>query len=263
MVIVAAETKGLNINIAKTKVKVLWEDRMTDRITRGNRIFQIIWIHWEPILARNNDCSREIKLRIAKATGAMAGFNSVWKRKSIGMYQDKHIEELCVALRKRNMNNEKEFPEVDYNPSEWDFIYVCRVAAENLKHRDIWKRFQAKTNIMHTIVESKMNFLWHSCKMEDNRMIKKLMLGTLAGCSWRGRLRMEWFENITEWEGADLPIPRSLEVASLHAEPIVCFNPPWPILAKATQIQSRQRSIVNQLSTPTDTISMDLKKVSN
>ena len=63
----------------------------------------------------DNDCSKEIKRRIARATGAMAGFKKVWNSISISTWTKLGIIRTCVmsvllcacetwTLRKRDMD---------------------------------------------------------------------------------------------------------------------------------------------------------------
>ena len=54
------------------------------------------------------------------------------------------------------------------------------------------------------LIERKMNLFGHICRMDNNRMVKKVMLGTMAGANRRGRPRREWLDDIVEWAEADL-----------------------------------------------------------
>ncbi len=59
-------------------------------------------------------------------------------------------------------------------------------------------------NIVQVIVERKLGFFGHICRMENNRMVKKVMLGSMEGTNRRGRPRREWLDDIVWWGGADL-----------------------------------------------------------
>ena len=81
----AAEPMGLRLNIAKTKVMVFGEEQMTERVAIGNTEIDCVkeFEYLGSLITWDNDCSREIKRRIAEATGAMAGFNPIWRSKVI------------------------------------------------------------------------------------------------------------------------------------------------------------------------------------
>ena len=55
------------------------------------------------LLSWDNDCGKEIKKRIAKALGAMAGFKNVWNSKELVWkhnlyFKDMHIQYLTVCM---------------------------------------------------------------------------------------------------------------------------------------------------------------------
>ena len=71
-------------------------------------------------------------------------------------------------------------------------------------NKEIRRRVQATKDIVQVLIERKMNLFGHICRMDNNRMVKKVMLGTMAGANRRGRPRREWLDDIVEWAGADL-----------------------------------------------------------
>jgi sorting nexin-29 len=88
-VAVAAEQMGLRINRAKTKVMVFSDKHPTGMIRLEEEEAEIEWVeqfvYLGSLITSDNDCSKEIRRRIALATGAMAGFNKIWRSKDIHM----------------------------------------------------------------------------------------------------------------------------------------------------------------------------------
>jgi len=67
----AGNRAGLKINIGQTKTMVFGREEMANEITVKEFAYLGSLLTW------NNDCTKEIKRRIAKAKGVMAGFNNI------------------------------------------------------------------------------------------------------------------------------------------------------------------------------------------
>ena len=180
------------------------------------------------LLTWDNDCSQEIKRRIAKATGAMEGFKTIWKSKVMKVETKLEILRTCIfsvllyasetwTIKKRDKDRLLAFEMKCYRR-----ILNIRWQ-QKIKNTTIRERINNKTNIMQILIRRKMNFFGHICRMKDNRLVKKIMLGTMEGENRRGRPRREWLDDIEEWGNAEL-----------HT------------LTRATQDRERWRQIVNQ-----------------
>ena len=51
-----------------------------------------------------------------------------------------------------------------------------------------------KKNIVQTVMQRKLNFFGHICRMPDHRIIKTTVFGNK-----RGRPKREWLDDIKEW----------------------------------------------------------------
>ena len=162
------------------------------------------------LITWDNDCSREIKRRIAKATGAMAGFNPIWRSKVIRKSVKLEVLRTCVfsvllyASETWTMKKEDQRRLLAFEMKGYRRILNIRWQ-QKISNREVRNRVQATRNIVQRIVERKMNFFGHICRMADNRMVKKVVMGYMAGNNRRGRPRREWLDDIREWGGADLP----------------------------------------------------------
>ena len=208
----AAEPMGLRLNIAKTKVMVFGEEQMTERVAIGNTEIDCVkeFEYLGSLITWDNDCSREIKRRIAKDTGAMAGFNPIWRSKVIRKSVKLEVLRTCVfsvllyASETWTMKKEDQRRLLAFEMKGYRRILNIRWQ-QKISNREVRNRVQATRNIVQRIVERKMNFFGHICRMADNRMVKKVVMGYMAGNNRRGRPRREWLDDIREWGGADLP----------------------------------------------------------
>jgi len=76
----AGEASGLKINIQKTITMVFGQENIIEELminsTRIENVTEFVYL--SSLLTWDNDCSKEIKRRIARATGAMAGLKKIW-----------------------------------------------------------------------------------------------------------------------------------------------------------------------------------------
>ncbi len=169
------------------------------------------FVYLGSLLTWDNDCSREIRRRIAQATGAMAGFNKIWNSKKIKLTVKIQVVRACIfsillyasetwVIRKNDMDRLMAFEMKCYQRLlNIRFRWQLKVT-----NREVRRRVQVTKDIGQVLIERKMNLFGHICRMDNNRMIKKVMLGTMAGANRRGRPRREWLDDIVEWAGADL-----------------------------------------------------------
>ena len=73
-----------------------------------------------------------------------------------------------------------------------------------MSNEELYKRIQAKENLMQKIIQRKVKLFGHICRMNDNRKIKMLMFGIMEGTNKRERPYQEWADDIADWCGATL-----------------------------------------------------------
>src|SRR6218665_3028602 len=84
----AGEKTGLEINISKTKTMVngrkdVEEEQLSVKDKKIENVTQFIYLG--SLLTEDNDGSREVQRRIARATGAIEQFGKIWRSKNISM----------------------------------------------------------------------------------------------------------------------------------------------------------------------------------
>ena len=52
---------------------------------------------------------------------------------------------------------------------------------------------------MQRMIERKMNFFGHICRMQDERLIKQVVLGIMDGKNKRGRPKRRWTDDLADW----------------------------------------------------------------
>jgi len=76
---------GLRINISKIKTLVFRSETTEEKMKVGDKELENVteFEYLGSLISWDNDCGKEIRGRIAKALGAMAGFKKVWTSKEI------------------------------------------------------------------------------------------------------------------------------------------------------------------------------------
>ena len=71
----------------QTKVMVFSEKHLTGAIRLEKEEIEWVeqFVYLGSLITSDNDCSKEIRRSIALATGALAGFNKIWRSKDIGL----------------------------------------------------------------------------------------------------------------------------------------------------------------------------------
>ena len=72
---------------------------------------------------------------------------------------------------------------------------------EKIKNEDIRTVTGRQKRISHVIRERKLQLFGHICRMEDNRLVKLVMTGSIKGKRSVGRPSRKWMDDIREWCG--------------------------------------------------------------
>src|SRR6218665_3383754 len=66
------------------------------RLCYGMLCYVKEFVYLDSLLTWNNDCTKEIKRRMAKAKGVMAGLNTIWNSKQISYKSKLNVLKTCV-----------------------------------------------------------------------------------------------------------------------------------------------------------------------
>ena len=152
----------------------------------------------------NNDCMKDIEIRIAKAKGIMAGLNSVWRSNQVEYRTKLLLVKACVwsvglyacetwTFKKSHINKLKAFEMYCYRR-------ILRLSwTQKVTNVEVRRRLNINEDIMQTIIRRKMTLFGHVCRMKNTRKIKSVMLGEMDGTARRGRPTREWLDDIRDW----------------------------------------------------------------
>ncbi len=207
----AGEAAGLQINIEKTVTMVFGQEDIEDEMEiRGRSIKNVTeFVYLGSLLTWDNDCKKEIKRRIVRATGVMAGFKTIWNSKHISTETKISIIRTCVmsvllyacetwTLRKKDKDLLMAFDMKCYRRIlhiHWH---------QTIPNVVVRRRVVNTRNIVQHIMERKLSLFGHICRMEDKRLVKGVVFGIMEGRTRRGRPSREWLDDIKEWCQMDI-----------------------------------------------------------
>jgi len=94
----AGRNSSLKINIEKTKTMVFGCRHIERHIEIDDRKLENVenFVYLGSVLTWDNDCTKDVRARIAKAKSVMAGFNNIWRSKQISYKTKIRIIKVCV-----------------------------------------------------------------------------------------------------------------------------------------------------------------------
>ena len=207
----AGEAAGLQINIEKTMTMVFGQESIEEKLEIGGRSIENVteFVYLGSLLTWDNDCNKEIRRRIARATGAMAGFKTIWNSRHISTVTKISIIRTCVlsvllyacetwTLRKKDKDLLLAFEMKCYRR-----ILHIRWQ-QRITNVEVRRRIGNNRNIIQLIMKRKLNLFGHICRMGDERLVKCVVFGMMEGQTRRGRPSREWLDDIKEWCKRDI-----------------------------------------------------------
>ena len=207
----AGEAAGLQINTEKTMTMVFGQEDIKEGLKIKGRIIENIteFVYLGSLLTWDNDCNKEIKRRIARATGAMAGFKTIWKSKHISTETKINIVRTCVlsvllyACETWTLRRKDRVSLLTFEMKCYRRILHIRWQ-QRITNVEVRRRVGNAKNIVQIIMERKLSLFGHICRMEDNRLVKGVVFGIIDGQTRRGRPSREWLDDIKEWCQMDI-----------------------------------------------------------
>lgn len=202
---------GLVMNIDKTKTMVFGDKQIPRKVrvdgVELDNVEQFTYLGSN--VTHDLDCSKELAVRIAKATANLKALDKIWKSKAITLETKLSILKTCV------------FSSMLYGCETWTITKHCgrRILTferkcyrkvlrigwmQKVTNEELYQRIQLKENLLQKVIQRKLRLFGHICRMHDNRKIKTLVFGMMDGSNKRGRPHREWADDIVEWCGASL-----------------------------------------------------------
>jgi hypothetical protein len=207
----AAEIMGLQINVSKTKSMVFGRESIEQNLQLGQTEVENVqeFVYLGSLITWDNDCSKEIKNRIGKASGAMTKLRKTWSRKEISLATKVQLLNACVfsvllyacetwTIKRRDKDAIKAFELRCYRR-------ILKIHwTQKITNSEVKSRLGVEVDIFQRLMLRKLNFFGHVCRMSDDRLIKTVIFGDMEGTNRRGRPRREWLNDIQEWCNMDV-----------------------------------------------------------
>lgn len=202
---ITAEQTGLLINTNKTKIMVFGERNLGQSIQTAGEVLENVekFEYLGSLLTWDNNCSDEVKRRIGLATGTMASLKHIWNSKKLKIDNKVRILKTCVFSVLLYAAETWTLKEID-KKKLLAFEMKCYRRILKITWRDmisnevIRKRLSIEKTIIDTILKRKLGLFGHICRMNDNRLVKHVLLSKMDGKGKRGRPCKEWLDDITE-----------------------------------------------------------------
>lgn len=205
------KASGLKINNSKTKTMIFGrkEDSVVVEVNGESLENVEEFVYLGSLLTWDNDCSKEIRRRIAKAAGAMVGFGNIWRSREISIRTKMGIIKTCVfsillyacetwTLRKQDTSKLLAFEMRCYRR-------ILRIRwQQKITNKEVRERVGNNKSIEQVIIERKLNFFGHVCRMDNSRLVKQTMFGVIDGTGVRGRPSREWLDDVRDWCEMDI-----------------------------------------------------------
>ena len=202
---------GLKINMKKTKTMVFGKKEIDKKLEVMNQAIENVeeFVYLGSLITWDNDCSKDIRTRIAKGKGMMENFKTLWRNKNISFTTKLNVLKTCV------------FSTMLYGCETWTYrkadkdrilafeMYCYRRMLgirwmQKISNEEVRRRLDVKENLMQVIMKRKLGLFGHVCRMDNSRKIKSVMFGMMNGTTRRGRPSREWLNDIEDWCGKDL-----------------------------------------------------------
>mgnify|MGYP003513168074 FL=1 len=177
----------------------------------GEQIEQVTeFIYLGSWITNTNDCTPVIRRRINLANQAFGRLKQLWKDANLNRNIKLELLTTCVFSCLLYAAETWTLKEVDRKRllafEMKCYRRIMRVSWRDKVTNDSIRRYLSRE---HTIIETfkrrKLQLFGHICRMDDRRLLKSIMLGTVDGSRPRGRPARRWSDDIVAWTGHSLP----------------------------------------------------------
>jgi hypothetical protein len=202
----AGNKAGLKINIGKTKTMVFGREDSEKRLKIGDQVIENVgqFVYLGSLLTWDNNCTKEIQTRIAKAKGIMAGFNNIWKSKQISYKTKLSVLKTCVFSTALYACETWTLKTIDKQKILAFEMYCYRRILhlswmQKVTNVEVRRTLHIEDDLLQNVMKRKLCLFGHICRMDNSRKIKSVMMGIMEGTGRRGRPNREWLDDIRDW----------------------------------------------------------------
>ena len=207
----AGEKAGLRINIEKTETMVFGKEEIDKAVEIDSKRIKNVkeFVYLGSLLTWDNDCSKDIRARIGKAKGAMAGLNKIWKSKQITFLTKMKLLKSCVFSTALYACETWTYKKKDISMILAFEMYCYRWIlhlnwTQKVTNVEVRKRLHVTEDLMQAAIRRKLNMFGHICRMNNERKMRSVMMGIMDGTGKRGRPDREWLDDIRDWCQKDI-----------------------------------------------------------
>ena len=192
---------GLMIDREKTKIMAMGSDENIDIKLDTERLESVDrFVYLGSMIAADNDCSVEIKRRIALAHASFVSLDNIWKSGNISIKTKLKILNACVFSTLLYACETWTLKKVDIQRLEGFEMKCYRKILkirwnERVRNEKIRRDLHRVKTIGNIVKERKLGLFGHICRMGDERLIKLIMLRSRDWKRKRGRPRRLWMYN--------------------------------------------------------------------
>jgi len=180
-------------------------------VLEGEQIEQVTeFVYLGSLITSTNDCTPEIRRRINLANQAFGRLKQIWKDASLNRKTKLKILTTCVFSCLLYATETWTLKEADRKRLlAFEMRCYRRIMKVNWRDKVTNDSIRKSLSKEHTIIETfkrrKLHMFGHICRMDNSRLVKNIMLGTVEGSRPRGRPARRWSDDIVQWVGRPLP----------------------------------------------------------
>ena len=199
---------GMEMNVKKTKTMVISKnsDKQTIKIKIDGKVLEQVdkYVYLGQLINNDANCDTEIRRRLEIARGAFSKLNVTLTTNKISLETRKRLwkcyvwSTLLYGAETWTVRNEmvKKIEAFEM----WAYRKMLRIAwIDKVTNVEVLMRVCMRKTLLNTIKQRKMSYFGHMVRRED--MQRLLLEGYINGRRGRGRPRVSWMRNITEWTG--------------------------------------------------------------
>jgi hypothetical protein len=159
-----------------------------------------MFVYLGSLLTWDNDCSKDIRIRIAKGKGMLESFKTIWKDRNISYATKLSILKTAMFSRMLYGCETWTYKKADKEKILAFEMYCYRRVLrkrwmQKVKNEEVRRRLDVKENLMQVIMKRKLGLFGHVCRMDDSRKINVKNLTFINSCKANKSNRMTHKKN--------------------------------------------------------------------
>ena len=230
-----SESNGLLLNVAKTKLMIIGDDKAIDPLfVDGKEVEKVTEFNFlGALISQDGGCNTEVRRRLAMARSTMAKLTKIWADRGVTRTTKSRLVWALV------------FPVATYGCESWtltksDCNRICAFELWCWRRmlRIPWTAKRTNASVLEEVGETgrlldhinrqALSYFGHIARRQGNCLEKVLLQGKIEGKRRPGRPKTRWIDRIKTLVGQ--PLPAVYELANHRQK--------WHVIKKVTTCQS-------------------------